>query len=77
MSILAHVFEQDGALDRLEGFASRNGPAFYRLPVNGDRIRLVKRDTPAGSPAKITAGSETVTVFDPGFPLYWHVEDPA
>ncbi|WP_294926814.1 dihydroorotase [uncultured Paracoccus sp.] len=77
MSILAHVFEEDGALDRLEGFASRNGPAFYRLPVNGDRIRLVKRDTPAEYPAKITTGAETVTVFDPGFPLYWHVEDPA
>ena len=77
MSILAHVFEEDGALDRLEGFTSHNGAAFYGLPANEDRIRLVKRDVPAEYPTHIPAGDETVTVFDPGFPLYWHVEDPA
>src|SRR5690606_4272788 len=31
MPLLAHVFEEEGALDKLEAFASRNGPAFYRL----------------------------------------------
>lgn len=75
MSLLAHAFEEDGALDRLEAFTSLNGPAYYGLPVNADKIRLVKRDTPAAYPAKIQAGDETVTVFDPGYPLYWHVED--
>jgi dihydroorotase len=75
MSILAHVFEEDGALDRLEAFASLNGAAFYGLPANDDRIRLTKRDTVATYPATIDAGDETVTVFDPGFPLYWHLED--
>lgn len=77
MSILAQVFEEEGALDRLEGFTSLNGPAFYRLAPNEDRITLVKRDTPAAYPTHIPAGTETVTVFDPGFPLYWHVEDNA
>ena len=77
MSILAHVFDEDGALDQLEGFTSLNGAAFYGLPANDDQIRLVKRDTPAEYPSHIPAGDETVTVFDPGFPLYWHVEDPA
>jgi dihydroorotase len=38
----ARVFEEEGALDRLEAFASLNGPAFYRLPPNEDRIRLVR-----------------------------------
>lgn len=75
MSILAQVFEQENALDRLEAFTSLNGPRFYGLPENEDRIRLVKRDTPAQYPAKVAAGDDTVTVFDPGFPLYWHVED--
>lgn len=77
MSILAQVFEDEGALDRLEGFTSRHGPAFYGLPVNEDRIRLVKRETVADYPTHISVGAETVTVFDPGFPLYWHVEDDA
>ena len=40
----AQVFEQEGALDRLEGFASRHGPAFYRLPVNNQQITLERAD---------------------------------
>ncbi|AUH64337.1 dihydroorotase [Paracoccus zhejiangensis] len=74
MSILAHVFEEDGALDRLEAFASLNGAAFYGLPPNEDRITLTRRATPATYPETITAGVETVTLFDPGYPLFWHLE---
>lgn len=73
MSILAHVFEAAGALDKLEAFASRNGPGFYRLPVNADTITLERSDTPAAYPAKIDTGAGPVTVFDPGFPLHWRV----
>lgn len=40
----AQVFEQEGALDRLEGFTSRHGPAFYRLPVNNQQITLERVD---------------------------------
>lgn len=75
MSILAHVFEQDGALDNLEAFTSLNGAAFYGLPPSVDRIRMVKRAAPADYPTSISAGDETVTVFDPSFPLYWHMEN--
>ena len=77
LSICAHVFEEAGALDKLEGFASLNGPAFYRLPPNEDHVRLVRRDEPAVFPDRIVAGGETVTVFDPGFPLFWHLETDA
>lgn len=70
MSLLAHVFEEERALERLEGFASRNGPAFYRLPVNDGTMRLVKRDVPVKFPAKIG----DVSVFDPGFETFWDVE---
>ncbi len=73
MALLAHVFEEDGALDRLEGFASENGPAFYRLPENAATITLVKQDTPVAFPEKIESGEGPVTVFDPGFPVYWTV----
>ena len=75
MAILAQVFADDGALDRLEAFTSLNGAAFYRLAPNGDRITLTRRDTPVDHPARITVGGETVTLFDPGFPLYWHLEE--
>ena len=75
LSILAHVFEQAGALDRLEGFASRHGPAFYGLPVNEAMLTLERGETPVTYPAKIETGAGPVTVFDPGFPLYWRVLD--
>ena len=46
MAWLAQVFEEEGALDRLEGFASLHGPAFYRLPPNPGRMRLERSETP-------------------------------
>ncbi len=72
MSILAHVFEEEGALDRLEHFVSRNGPAFYRLPVNSETLTLTKGGT-VEYPTKINTGDAAVTVFDPGFALKWAV----
>jgi len=40
----AQVFDEENALDRLEAFASLNGPAFYGLPVNSGSITLQRRD---------------------------------
>jgi dihydroorotase len=74
LSILAHVFEEEGALDRLEAFTSLSGPAFYGLPPNEDRITLAKGD-PVAYPAKIATADGPITVFDPGFPLLWRVAD--
>ncbi len=71
MSILAQVFEEDGALDRLEAFASLNGPAFYGLPANEDQITLERQ--PVTYPSHIDTAEGPVTVFDPGFELNWRV----
>ncbi len=73
MSCLAHVFEEEGALDRLEGFASLHGPAWYGLLPNEERITLTRRAQPVVFPAKIETGAGPVTVFDPLFPLHWDV----
>ena len=77
MACLAHVFEQEDALDRLEAFASLNGPGFYRLPVNEATMRLTRRETPVDLPDKIETKSGAVTVFDPMFPIYWDVDAKA
>ena len=76
MSCLAHVFEDEAALDRLEAFASLNGPAWYGLPANEERIRLVRQSAPLQFPPKVMTGAGPVTVFDPMFPLHWDVEQP-
>ena len=41
----AAVFEEEGALDRLEGFASENGPRFYGLPLNEGTVTLERAET--------------------------------
>jgi dihydroorotase len=74
MAILAQVFEDDAALDRLEAFTSDHGAAFYRLPPNAGQLRLLRRDTPETYPDKILTEAGPVTVFNPGFPVHWHVE---
>ncbi|MFD1744810.1 dihydroorotase [Rhizobium helianthi] len=75
MSCLAHVFEEENALDRLEGFTSLHGPAWYGLPVNDEMMVLEKRDEPLVYPAKVETGAGPVTVFDPQFPLHWAVRE--
>ena len=72
MSILAEVFEQENALDRLEAFTSLNGPAFYGLPANADHLTLTKGDA-ISYPGKIATEDGPVTVFDPQMPLHWSV----
>ncbi len=73
MSCLAHVFEEDGALDHLEGFTSLNGPAYYGLAPNKDTLTLVKSLTPVDYPVSIETREGPVTVFNPGYPLHWRV----
>jgi dihydroorotase len=73
LSCLAHVFEEEGALDKLEGFASLHGPARYGLEPNAARITLEKGEQPVVYPAKIATGAGPVTLFDPGHDLYWRV----
>lgn len=73
MACLAHVFEAEDALDKLEAFASLNGPAHYGVPVNEATITLEKHDNPLPFPDKIASGEGPVTLFDPGVSLLWRV----
>ena len=74
LNCLAHVFEDERALDKFEAFAALNGPAFYRLPVNDRRIRFFKSPEPVSFPEKIDVRDDRITVFDPGFALFWRHE---
>ena len=72
LSVLAEVFEAEGALDKLNGFSSQHGPAFYKLPENPGTITL-RRGDPVTYPSHIQTEDGPVTVFDPGFDLHWRV----
>ncbi len=65
----ARVFEEEGALDRLEGFASLHGPAFYRLPVNEGLIVLERRPQPVA--AQIPAAGTAIVPLAAGTTLDW------
>ncbi len=73
LSILAEVFEQEDALDKLQAFASENGPRFYGLPVSDETVTLTK-GAPVDYPKKIDTADGPVTVFDPMMPLHWRVD---
>ena len=73
MSCLTHVFEDADALDKLEDFASLNGPRHYGMEPNTDTIKLIKQETPVDYPSHIKFSEGSVTVFDPGFSLFWSV----
>lgn len=76
LACLAHVFEEENSLDKLEGFVSLNGPAFYSLPTNDSVVTLRREKQAVQFPGSISAGEESVTVFDPGFDLFWSVVRP-
>jgi dihydroorotase len=53
------VFDEEGALDKFEGFASLHGPAFYKLPVNEETITLTRAEV-AVPPVLHVMGEEIV-----------------
>ena len=65
----AMVFEEEGALDRLENFASVFGPQFYGLPVNEGRILLERAE--CAVPERIAAGGGEVVPWMAGQTLPW------
>ncbi|ORE93167.1 dihydroorotase [Stappia sp. 22II-S9-Z10] len=73
MGILAHLFENEGRLGTLEAFASSRGAAFYGLAPHDDTITLVKGDPVALEPIATPDGP--ITLFNPGFPITWRVEN--
>ncbi len=65
----ALVFEEEGALEKLEGFASEFGPRFYRLPLNEGQITLTK--TPVEVPLSVDANGTPVSPFHAGETIGW------
>jgi len=65
------TFEEEDALDKFEKFASVNGPKFYGLPVNDEKITLVKKEQTV--PERITLSETDIIPFHAGETLGWSV----
>ena len=72
IELYAEVFEQENALDKLEAFASLNGPAFYGLPVNSDTITLEKSAWDV--PETMAFGADVVVPIKAGEQMTWQVK---
>ena len=72
MESYAKTFDEEGALDKLEGFASEHGPKFYGLPLNEGSITLKRQETVV--PEKLTVVDTEIVPFHAGEVLDWSVE---
>ncbi|MGB3167383.1 MAG: dihydroorotase [Alteraurantiacibacter sp.] len=63
------VFDEEGALDRFEGFASLHGPAFYGLSVNEETVTLERAE--CAVPDTVAAGEAELIPFHAGETLGW------
>jgi dihydroorotase len=71
IELYAEIFGANGALDRLEAFASAFGADFYGLPRNRETITLVKEPCPV--PKVFPFGDETLVPFRAGDQVGWSV----
>ncbi len=69
MELYAEAFESADALDKLEAFASFNGPAFYNLPRNTGTITLTKGDWRL--PDELPFGDTTIVPLNAGETISW------
>jgi dihydroorotase len=69
----ARVFEEEGALDKLEAFASLNGPRHYRMAPNEDTITLEKSSWTAPQEVKVEGADEKALVYRGGETIEWKV----
>jgi dihydroorotase len=69
----ARVFDEEGALDKLEAFASLNGPAHYGLPPNEDTITLEKSPWTAPDSISVAGEDGRVLVYRGGEEIPWRV----
>lgn len=73
LELYAQVFEELGALDQLEAFASEHGPNFYGLPLNEGSVTLVRE--PWQLPAQINlSNGETIVPFQAGETINWRMK---
>ena len=67
----AKVFDEEGAMDRFEAFASENGPRFYGLPLNEERVTLTREAQDV--PTRISVGGTEIVPFHAGVSLAWRL----
>jgi len=74
LELYTQVFEEMGALDKLEGFASHHGADFYGLPRNQSTITLVKKPWQVPREIILSSGKKIIP-FYAGETLAWKLKE--
>ena len=73
LELYAEIFDAAGALDKLEAFASLNGPRFYGMPSNEERVTLVRKPTQSPTSVPLPGGDE-IRPLRAGKAVGWRIE---
>ena len=71
LELYSEVFEEAGALDKLEAFASFHGADFYRLPRNRETLTMVKE--PWTVPAEFSIEDDALVPLRAGETVFWQI----
>ena len=72
MELYAQAFDQAGALNKLEAFASFNGPDFYHLPRNSNKVTLIREDWTM--PEELPFADASIVPLNSGETLHWKLQ---
>ena len=75
IQVLAQVFENNNQLDKLERFISINGALHYELPINKEKIKLIKLDFPLQFKEFLKTKDQNIKIFKPPFEVFWDLNN--
>ena len=75
LSVLAQIFDNENSLLNLEKFVSFNGSKHYNLQMNKEKIKLIKHNQALILKKDLIFNKQMIKIFDPGFSIFWEVND--
>ena len=73
MSILAEVFDRKKSINNLEKFTSINGAKHYNMPINKQKLKLIKSKEPISFKKSLKFNDHEIIIFIPNFSVHWEV----
>ena len=73
LSILTQLFDNEKSLNMLECFVSKNGANHYNLPLNEEKVMLMKSKKKISFKKYLNVGKNKLKIFRPDFSVYWSV----
>ena len=73
LPIIAQIFDNEKAIDKMETFVSKNGSRHYNLNLNKQKIKLFKRNKAIILKKTLNVKSEKIQIFDPEIAIFWEV----